>query len=187
MGRKVRLSDVFNLERWNRALSPEIFSIALGASAAAARLLLSGLGLSADEYSEDRTQAWLEEHAAGVASGINGATQYALGEALAAGLVAGEVQKLFTGWADARAPQIARTEVTAAQGFGIREAAQQAEREMTKTWATGSNPRSSHARMNGETVAMGAFFSNGARWPGDSLLDDKERANCNCSMRVDLA
>lgn len=187
MGRKIRLRDVFSLERWNRALSPEIFTIALGASAAAARLLLSGLGLSAGDYEEDRTQAWLEEHAAGVASGINGATEFAVREALTAGLAAAEVRQMFAAWAESRAPQIARTEVTAAQGFGIREAAQQSEQDMTKTWSTGSNPRPTHARLNGETVAMGDFFSNGARWPGDSLLDDKERANCNCGMRVDLA
>lgn len=181
------LSDIFDPARWNRVLSAEIFRIALAVSAAAGRSILSGLGLNSDDYEADRTQSWLEEHASGVASGINGTTEQQLREALAAGLAAEKVGELFDIFGSARAPQIARTEVTAATGFGTREAAQQSGRDLTKTWLTGSNPRASHARVNGETVAMDELFSNGARWPGDSRLDDKDRSNCNCSMRVDTA
>lgn len=186
-GRKARLDEVFNLARWNRALVPELFTIALAVATAAGRALLAGIGLTADDYDEDRTRAWLEEHASGVASGINGTTRIAVQEALAAGLSGDEVRQMFAGFAESRAPQVARTEVTAAQGFGVREAGQQSGLDLAKTWVTGSNPRKTHARLNGETVAMDARFSNGARWPGDSFLDDKERANCNCSMRVDKA
>lgn len=185
--RKALLDEVFNLDRWNSALAPEIFTIALAASLAAARSILVGLGLLADDYDEDRTHAWLTEHAAGVAAGINGTSRMAVGEALTAGLAAAEVQDMFTVWAQSRAPQIARTEVTAATGFGTREAGQQSGLDMTKTWQAGKNPRTTHARLNGETVGLNETFSNGARWPGDSLLDDKERSNCNCSMRVDTA
>ncbi len=97
------------------------------------------------------------------------------------------MRELFAAFARARAPQIARTKVTAATGFGTREAARQSGRDLAKTWVTGSNPRTAHARLDGETVGMDALFSNGARWPGDSRLDDKERSRCNCSMTVDAA
>lgn len=184
---KARLDEVFNLDRWNLALAPEIFTIALGVSLAAARSILTALGLGADDYDEERTHAWLEAHAAGVAAGINGTTRLAVRDALAAGLSADEVREMFGAFAESRAPQIARTEVTAASGFGTREASGQSGLDLTKTWVTGSNPRATHARLNGESVGMDELFSNGARWPGDSLLDDKERSNCNCSMRVDTA
>lgn len=53
----------------------------------------------------------------------------------------------------------------------------------SKTWATTSgNPRSTHARIAGQTVAIGERFSNGARWPGDSSLSLDERAGCQCQI-----
>ncbi|MDG9703805.1 hypothetical protein [Streptomyces sp. DH37] len=181
------LSDVFDLARWNRVLAPTIFGIALAVATAAGRSILAGLGLSADDYDAERTHEWLTEHAAGVAAGINGATRFALADALDSGASAGDVREMFGLFIEYRAPRAARTEVTAATGFGVREAGQQSGQELTKTWITGSNPRKSHAAINGETVGLKDTFSNGARWPGDSRLDDKERSNCNCSMRVDKA
>src|SRR5690606_27538534 len=52
-----------------------------------------------------------------------------------------------------------------------------------KTWRTRSgNPRSSHRRMNGETVDLDRLFSKGARWPGDSALRAAGRAGCKCAV-----
>lgn len=181
------IADLFNLARWNRALAGIISDVALAVSAAAGRSVLAGLGLSAGDYDPDRTTAWIAEHAAAVAAAVNGRTRDAVRDALAAKLTADDVRKLFDGMASGRAPQIAQTEVTAATGFGVREAAQQSGMELTKTWKTGRNPRATHARLDGETRPMHDLFSNGARWPGDSRLDDKERSNCNCSLIVDAA
>ncbi|MGC9544016.1 hypothetical protein [Streptomyces sp. UG1] len=181
------LADVFSLARWNRVLAPVVETIALAVSTAAGRSVLAGLGLAADGYDQDVTLAWIAAHASGVASGVNGRTRATVRDALAADLTASDVRDLFSTMAEARAPQIARTEVTAATGFGTREAAQQSGRDLVKTWKTGSNPRASHARLDGQAVPMNETFSNGARWPGDSRLDDKERSNCNCSMTVDAA
>jgi len=51
----------------------------------------------------------------------------------------------------------------------------------TKTWiVTSGNPRSSHAALDGETVAMSEDFSIGAPWPGHPSLDPEETANCQC-------
>jgi hypothetical protein len=44
------------------------------------------------------------------------------------------------------------------------------------------NPRSSHAYMSGETVALGEPFSNGMNGPGDYSGGADEVANCNCDL-----
>lgn len=78
------------------------------------------------------------------------------------------------------------TAITAAAAFGGHDAAE-ASGLKTKTWVTrSSNPRKSHARMDGETVAIGKNFSNGAKWPGDSSLDADETAGCTCGVDFDL-
>ena len=61
-------------------------------------------------------------------------------------------------------------------------------RRVYKTWVcTSSNPRASHARMNGETVPYGEPFSNGAMWPGDiDNLDVEDVANCHCILEVTI-
>ena len=79
---------------------------------------------------------------------------------------------------------------TAIAGWSALEAVRQCapRRGATKTWdVTSSNPRPSHAAMNGETVPYGEPFSNGAMWPGDSsVLDAAEVANCQCSVLITL-
>ena len=77
--------------------------------------------------------------------------------------------------------------VASAAGFATVEAATQLEpKRAVKTWETGSNPRPSHASMNGETVGIEDTFSNGAAWPGDSSLDADESAGCNCTISVGI-
>ncbi|MFF7901179.1 hypothetical protein ACIO02_33970 [Streptomyces sp. NPDC087568] len=185
--RKATLDEVFDQQRWDRVLALEILTIALAVSQAAGRSVLKGLGIDPDEYDTDRTRAWLEAHSAGVAAGINATTRYAVRDALAAGVEPAQMRQLFTDYAAERAPQIAQTEVTAAKGFGTHEAGRQSGQKLTKTWRTGRNPRTSHARQNLQTVPLRGKFSNGARWPGDSILPTRERARCNCSMTVNQA
>ena len=52
----------------------------------------------------------------------------------------------------------------------------------TKTWVSGPSPRSAHAAMNGETVAIGDVFSNGMNAPGDPAGGADEVAGCNCDL-----
>lgn len=53
----------------------------------------------------------------------------------------------------------------------------------SKTWhVTSSNPRSSHAALDGETVPLGQTFSNGLRWPGDRDGGADETAGCRCTI-----
>ncbi|MEV5977497.1 phage portal protein [Streptomyces sp. NPDC052114] len=83
-------------------------------------------------------------------------------------------------WATAAAVR-AVTASTELRSFGGHDAAK-ASGLVRKTWRTGSKPRPEHARMDGETVALGETFSNGLRWPGDSTGDAKDNANCNCDL-----
>ncbi|MDO5676514.1 MAG: phage portal protein [Propionibacteriaceae bacterium] len=76
----------------------------------------------------------------------------------------------------------AATAVTDALGFGGTDAARHSGMG-TKTWrVTSRNPRNSHARLNGQTVAVDEKFSNGARWPGDAILSADESAGCRCTV-----
>jgi hypothetical protein len=181
------LDEVFDQAVWDRVLMLEILAIALAVSAAAGRSIMAGLGLAASDYDVERTRAWMEQHASGVASGINGTTRVAVQEALDAGLSPGDVRELFDQFAQVRGPQIAQTEITASTGFGTQEAGRQSGQDLTKTWVTGRRPRASHARINGQTVPLRGRFGNNARWPGDSVLPVRERARCNCSMTINTA
>jgi len=53
----------------------------------------------------------------------------------------------------------------------------------TKTWeVTSSNPRSTHASLDGVTVAIDDIFDNGARYPGDYAAGPGETSNCSCRL-----
>ena len=76
-------------------------------------------------------------------------------------------------------------------GWALMEACRQNEsprQSIYKTWVvTSSNPRASHAHMNGETVPYDEPFSNGAMWPGDiDALDVEEVANCQCVLEIEI-
>jgi hypothetical protein len=82
-------------------------------------------------------------------------------------------------------PEIAASQVTSLSGFGQTEAVRSAGGGATKTWrTTSSSPRPAHRRMDGETVSLDDRFSNGGMWPGDSRLDDAQRAGCKCAVEI---
>jgi hypothetical protein len=143
-----------------------------------------------DEYDEELTTGWLLANAERVAGAVNGATKRRLIDVMGDAVddVVDAVKHLFEVYVSARAPQLARSHATALASFGSSEVARQSGRESTKTWRVRSmNPRSSHSRMNGETVALDGRFSNGAQWPGDSDLDEDERAGCKCEIEIEFA
>ena len=74
--------------------------------------------------------------------------------------------------------------VTTAANFGARDAAEKSGAAV-KVWrTTSSKPRKSHARMNGESVALDEKFSNGLMWPGDPEGDASETAECKCALSI---
>lgn len=177
-------------ERWNRELANELTAVNVLIATAAGRATLSALGLDVDSYNEDSTIEWLKANASGVAEGINEATKAQVAKAVEeddTGDAATVVAALFAGPLVARAKQAAVTQVTAVSGFGTHEAIHQAGVRAVKTWRVrNSNPRTSHARLDGQQVDVGEKFSNGARWPGDSALDVDERAGCTCALEMTL-
>lgn len=157
---KATLDDIFDRERWDRELAADLYAVNSGAAVAAARKVMEDSGPDPDDFDDATVLAWLAANAEGVATGVNEGTAQALQEALEDDEPASAAAHVFGG---ARAP--------APAAF------------THKTWITRStNPRPSHARLNGERVPVEKTFSNGARWPGDSDLDDDEKAGCVCDV-----
>lgn len=177
-------------KRWDEELAADLLGRTLTVTAAHARATLEALKEDADAYDVERTREYLKVTAADNAASINAATRIAIEEAieddedddpLAAAAHVFEVAE------ESRAGQIAGTVVTAALGFAALEAVEQVRGERTayKEWvAAGSNPRPSHAAMNGERVGINDVFSNGARWPGWGGIDVDETAGCECIMVI---
>lgn len=184
-GRKADPGEVFDQERWDNELGADLLRINTVLAGAAAGATLEALAFDGDEFDEAIMAGWLAANASGVAAVINTVTAGHLGAALDADDPLEAVRKLFDTYVSQRAPQLAATQTASISGFGTVEAAKHVGGgEATKTWVTGSNPRPSHARMNGETVPLDDKFSNGSRWPGDSNLDVDDVAGCNCHISV---
>lgn len=84
--------------------------------------------------------------------------------------------------AQTRGAGLAVTATTLVRGFGRVEAARAAGVPM-KTWTvTSSNPRAEHVGLAGETVPVDQPFSNGAMWPGDTVLPADQRVGCRCTV-----
>jgi HK97 family phage portal protein len=184
----------YQTERWKRELATVMLQVNLLASTAAGKKALEQLGVDADEWDEDRTIGWLTANADGVSDGINQTVKARVENAIELDdehdpdeeLEHPGLSSVLLTLAGSYAVLTATSQTTAMSGWGTIEAANQQGVQATKTWDAGSNPRSSHASMNGETVPVGEEFSNGARWPGDSSLSDDERAGCNCQLTINI-
>lgn len=188
-GKAEDINELFDSERWDGELAADLYGLNTLIAAAAAESALAELDLDQDEYDEDLTLAFLAANAERVAGAVNGATKRRLISVLSdSDDLVQTVKDLFAAYVSARAPQLARSHATSIAAFGTTEVARQTGRTSTKTWRVRStNPRASHARMNGETVELDGKFSNGAMWPGDSNLDEDERANCRCEIEIEFA
>jgi HK97 family phage portal protein len=176
------LVDVFDDDRWDTELADDLAPVTRTITARAGRSLLEALRLDPGGYDVDRTRAWLTAHAAALAAAINAVTKTGVGNALRQPEPAAALRDLFAGYADTRADLIAGTETAHLTGWAGVEALDQTGADGTKTWTTGPNPRPAHAALSGQTVGAHDVFANGARWPGDSVLDADERAGCNCDV-----
>ena len=180
--------------RWNRELADDLMRALLANSTAAAKRALSGLGIDPSEYDEPRTRNYLMAWAESRARGINAKTleqlEAALSGEIADGAMGSTPEGVFDKAETSRAAAQAATLATQAAGWGSIEAARQcAPATAVKTWETNPSrsPRSSHARLAGETVPVNERFSNGADWPGDSFaLPVSEVANCHCEVSLTI-
>jgi len=175
-------------DRWNRELARDLHAAALAVTETLGKQEAASLGFTEDEYDVDQTVAFLQAVTERRAENINRTTKAQLDAALED--EDADPADVYTKAVDSRASGIAAGLTTWLAGFATREAAQQIayrnDLEPTKTWVTGSNPRSEHARMDGETVPLGDKFSNGLDWPGDADGDADAVAGCNCALQINL-
>lgn len=181
-------------ERWDKELSDDLYRLAMSVTGQVAADVLAATGLAADAYDASRTEKFLRAVAESRAGKINATTMEQIEAALddpgedEDGNPARSPAKVFDDVEGGRGGAIAVTLLTTFAGFATMEAAKQNSSEATKTWVVNSgNPRSEHADMDGETVAVRDAFSNGADWPGDPVLGAEGVANCQCSVEVSLS
>lgn len=175
-------ADWWDADRWNGELAADLFDAALSLSATVGATAAMRLKPDA-RYSVARTIAYLEAVMKARASWINDATRDQLEVAAAAGEGVGGV---FDTASTVRAVAGAGAVVAAVGSFAAHEAAQQnLGGRATKTWIVrSSDPRATHAAMNGQTVPLNDRFSNGMRWPGDADGGVDEVAGCQCGLVI---
>jgi HK97 family phage portal protein len=176
-----KAADWWDAERWNGELAKDILAASLGVSSAAAAAALAGMGIDPDEYSTERTKAFLKKVAQRIAGQVNSATESALDEADDAEAMA----HVFDVAEESRAGKSGMTAAATFVGFGMVEAARQTRPEARKRWQVNSgNPRSSHIAVDGEEIPIEDDFSNGLKWPGSFSGDPEDVANCQCSVII---
>lgn len=175
-------------DRWNDELAEDILPLINSTADAHGKEVAEAIGF---EYNTEQTRRYLKEMAKGRARAINDATY----RKLQAAIDDDEDEEntpahVFEVRENKDSITFGRSLALAAAGWAaVHEAPKQAqqqgiEKTVEKRWVTGTNPRPSHALMNGETVPVDEPFSNGAFWPGDENLDVDESAGCNCSTEV---
>lgn len=185
LGAGKQLSEAWDGDRWDRELAEDLVRRTLPIGQLSAQQILDKFGPDDLEWSDDPLIAGLSSNATGAARAINISTY----ELLVGAVLSGEgildlVGDIFTAAEEERAPQAAQTQATFAASLGSSQAATVCGLR-SKTWqVTSSNPRASHAALDGETVGINEVFSNGMRWPGDQSagLDVGEYASCTCRV-----
>lgn len=180
-------AEWWDAARWDRELADDLVKLAALTSEQVGRETAEGLGYDPDEYGVDQTLNFLRAVSEREAAAINATTKAQIDDALSSddpGVTVGDVFKVAVA---ARAVQAAATLVTQASGFGSVEAGKQlGGGRAVKTWVvTSSNPRDSHARMNGETVPLDQVFSNGLAYPAVGG-DPDEVAGCRCEVVISI-
>lgn len=177
-------NEWYNMGRWNKELSTDLYNLAIDDAESEAHKLLLALGYSTKNFSRAQIENYIKAMAEGRAIDANAET---LAQILA-------MQTEKTDWSDIVGAIVARSLMSGSSfasallGFSQNETIKQlGERgndtsKITKTWTcTSAKPRLSHQLMNGETVGWKQHFSNGAYYPGDSkALDAADVCNCKC-------
>lgn len=95
------------------------------------------------------------------------------------------VDNLYDRLMESRVERNAESLATGLANAGTVQGARKGDPKCQKEWiATGKNTRSSHMAMNGERVGIDEKFSNGAMWPGDTVLGAAETCNCHCRIEI---
>ena len=168
--------DVFDLERWDRELGDDLAAVSDSAAVDVIdELAKSGMTVPV-------VTNYLAKRAGGIASGVNVKTLELLAEALDADDVETAVADVFE-VRSSLAGGIASTLIAGAVGFAATEFGK-VNGLRSKTWIAGTNPRTEHAALDGETIPLDESFSNGQRWPGDTAGGSVDDSGCNCSLEI---
>ena len=179
-------AEWYDEARWDRELSDDLFGALEELVARYGLDVMRQLADDPSEWDAPSTEAYVRAVADSRAHSIN---QTTLRELLAAQQPDAKrtPSEVFDYAYNFRSTILADLMSRIMTGFAAREAVQQSKKTgVQKIWVvTSGNPRDSHAAMDGEIVPFNDAFSNGAKWPGDTVaLGVDEVAGCQC--RFDL-
>lgn len=180
----------WDVTRWDAELTADLEAIAATQSDAAAIRALRALGAPDDAYDPADASEFLRSMCQQRAVWVNEVTRRELARALelqdagAEGVMA-TPEGVFENAAKNRSESAGNAFATAVDGWSAIEACRQAGIDAYKTWVVqSSNPRKSHAAMNGQRVPISETFSNGMEWPGDWAGGPDEVCGCQCTVAV---
>ena len=211
------LLECFDFERWDRELTEDLINQLMALAQQNIQQNLMEMLENPDMYSEEYVRAYVEDMAAKIAHAINEGTFEDLVRAVDdpesftdKDALKRTPQGVFQFAEDKRASDMGQSVATQIRGWSSIAAVHLSGKQKTtyKTWRnTGANVRSSHAKMNGETIPYANprweedpnsdnyrksgygehnHFSNGCRWPGDFNRNVREVAGCKCEMDVEV-
>jgi HK97 family phage portal protein len=173
------LDEAFPLEQHNVTLADLIYRHSYAFAQAGVSEVNDAFNLGADGFDAERMLPWLQKASLGTARAINRSQFGDLAVAMFGEEWQTEVSAVFDGWGG-KAEEVARSTGKTSTEFGKMDRAKAAGL-VSKQWKTHSK-NSRHAHQDGEVVAIGETFSNGARYPGDPSLPIGERADCACTV-----
>ena len=186
-----KASGLFTADDWDQPLTELLATLSTATASAVGAKAASDLG---GTYDPATVEAWIATDAADSARKINRTTADRIDAAIAdmeddEPLEDAAARLFDEGTLANRADEVAVSRMATVVGFATLVAGQQVavEREVrvVKTWnASSSNPRSSHAQMDGETVGIDELFSNGMNAPGDPAGGADEVAGCMCGLTI---
>lgn len=184
VGAKAAVDDV-DWARWAGELTAVLQGVNGPTSERAARAAMEQMGLDPRDVDPADLAEWLADNAAAQAQATTDTSRLQVQEALAAEESGAALKTLFAWWAAGRAQALALRQATHVSGHATVVQARKHLAAPMKRWVvTSPEPRASHQAMNGQTVGVDDVFSNGARWPGDSVLPAEEAANCMCEITI---
>lgn len=187
----------WDADRWNDELTDDLYNAAFPMSVSLGKEAVRDLWGNGGSYEAERTEAFIRKMCQRRAQMMNDKTYDELLDSLDEDAFEDEdalkatPEGVFKNAEENRAVTAGAAFAVALVGWSALEACHQNEDkpgQAYKTWrVTSSNPRTSHALMDGETVPYDEPFSNGAMWPGDiDNLDVEEVANCQCIVEIEV-
>ena len=182
--------DWWDVTRWDRELEADLMAVAQGVSEDAAIRALAAIGAPADVYDGMLALDFLRSMCQQRAAWVNATTMRELERAIeleaagAEGLMA-TPEGVFQNAVKNRVESAGTAFAAALDGWSALEATRQAGVDVDKVWrVNSSNPRKSHARMNGVRVGRDETFPNGMDWPGDWSGGADEVCGCQCTIDI---